>query len=128
LAGIFMDEDKAVAKLTPVLIEQLHGEAVRRAIRGMGESKLQEAGSWTLERAAGMLAGEQEVLAWLQEQAVRLLNPELRLEQLERFDLGDWLIRHEAAWTGWAESAVNTGFGLLERHMERLVAAIELPK
>ena len=127
LAGIFMDEDKVAAKLTPALIEQLHGEAVKRTLRGMVEKKLREAGDWSLERAAGMFAGEEEPLAWLQAQADKLLNPELRLEQLERIDLGGWLLRNEAVWTGWAQAGLDAAFGLLERNLERLVAALDLP-
>jgi len=128
LAGIFVDEDKAAAKLTEVLAEQLEGGELREMVRTFIANKLAEAGGWTLEQAAARLSGEENPLPWLKEQASRLLRLEERLDKFEKLDVGELLIRHEAVWAEALRTAVGAAFDLLDRRLETVVAALELPR
>jgi len=128
LAGIFMDEDKVVARLTPVLVEQLQGDTVRKAIRGMIAKQLRDAGAWTLEEAAARLSGSDEPLAWLKEKAGEILRLESRADDLEETNISGWLSRNESTWERWLQGAAAAAFELLERSMGQIVEAIELPR
>jgi uncharacterized membrane protein YheB (UPF0754 family) len=128
LAGIFMDEDKVVARLTPVLVEQLGGSTVRSAIRGLIGKQLTEAGDWTLEQAALKLSGSEDPLEWLKGKADAILRLESRMDALEELNISSWLSRNEATWERWLEGAAAAAFELLERNMNRIVDAIELPR
>ncbi|REJ14578.1 MAG: DUF445 domain-containing protein [Paenibacillaceae bacterium] len=128
LAGIFVDEDKAAAKLTEVLVEQLESGALREMMRTFIAKKLAEAGDWTLEQAAARLSGEENPLPWLKEQALRLLRLEERIGELEKTDVGELLIRHERAWGEALRTIVGAAFDLLDRRLETVVAAFELPQ
>jgi uncharacterized membrane protein YheB (UPF0754 family) len=128
LAGIFMDEDKVVARLTPVLVEQLGGSTVRSAIRGLIGKQLTEAGDWSLEQAAQKLSGSENPLEWLKEKADAILQLESRMDSLEELNVSSWIDRNEATWERWLEGAAAAAFELLERNMSRIVEAIELPR
>jgi len=128
LAGIFVDEDKAAAKLTEVLVEQLESGTVREMVRSFVAKQIAEAGGWTLEQAAARLSGEAHPLPWLKEQAARLLRLEERIVGLEQADIGGLLTRHEAAWSGALRTIVGAAFELLDRRLESVVAALELPQ
>jgi len=128
LAGIFVDEDKAAAKLTEVLVEQLESGALREMMRTFIAKKLAEAGDWTLEQAAARLSGEENPLPWLKEQALRLLRLEERIGELEKANVGELLIRHERAWGEALRTIVGAAFDLLDRRLETVVAAFELPQ
>jgi len=127
-AGIFVDTDKAAAKLAELLVEQLEGGTIRDMVRTFIAKKLEEAGGWTLERAAARLSGEDDPLPWLKEQALAFLRLEERIRELEKLDVGGLLIRHEAAWSEALRKAVGTAFDLLDRRLETVVAALELPQ
>jgi len=128
LAGIFVDEDKAAAKLTEVLVEQLESGALREMMRTFIAKKLAEAGDWTLEQAAARLSGEENPLPWLKEQALRLLRLEERIGELEKANVGELLIRHESVWGEALRTIVGAAFDLLDRRLETVVAAFELPQ
>jgi uncharacterized membrane protein YheB (UPF0754 family) len=128
LAGLFVDVDKAAAKLTEVLADQLEGGALRETLRAFIAKKLAEAGEWTLGQAAARLSGEENPLPWLKERAVRLLRLEERIGELEKLDVGGLLLRHETAWTEALRTIVGAAFDLLDRRLETVVAALELPR
>lgn len=128
LAGIFVDEDKAAAKLTEVLVEQLDSGVVREMMRTFIAKKLEEAGGWTLGEAAARLSGEENPLPWLKERAMSLLRLEERIRDLEKMDVGSLLLRHESAWSEALRTVVGAAFDLLDRRLETVVAALELPR
>lgn len=127
LAGIFVDEEKAAQRLTEFLVEQLSGGTLRDTVRAFIAGQLQAAGQWTLEQAAARLSGEDDPLPWLQERALGMLRLEGRIRQLETFDLGGWLIRNEPLWMAAVRRGVGMAFDLLDRRLESIVAAVELP-
>ena len=128
LAGIFVDSEKAAAKLGDLLVEQLEGGAVRKIAQSFIAKKLTDAGSWTLEEAIARLSGEDDPLPWLKNQALSLLRLEERIPNLVKTDIGGLLIRHESAWSGMLQTVVDAGFELLDRRLEAVVAALELPR
>jgi len=128
LAGIFVDADKAAEKLGEVLAGQLESGSVRGIVRNFIEKKLAEAGNWTLGEAAARLAGTDDPLPWLKEQARRLLRLEEPIAGLEKLDVGGLLIRHEPAWSEALRVVAGAAFELLDRRLEAVVAALELPQ
>jgi len=128
LAGIFVDEEKAAAKLAEVLVEQLDGGAVREVVRNFIAKKLAEAGEWTLGQAAARLLGNEDPLPWLKERALGLLRLDERIGRLEQLDVGALLLRHEAAWSEALRTIVGAAFDLLDRRLESVVDALELPE
>jgi len=128
LAGIFVDEEKAAAKLAEVLVEQLDGGAVREVVRNFIAKKLAEAGEWTLGQAAAWLSGKEDPLPWLKERALGLLRLDERIGRLEQLDVGALLLRHESAWSEALRTIVGAAFDLLDRRLESVVDALELPE
>jgi len=128
LAGIFVDEEKAAAKLAEVLVEQLDGGAVREVVRNFIAKKLAEAGEWTLGQAAARLLGNEDPLPWLKERALGLLRLDERIGRLEQLDVGALLLRHESAWSEALRTIVGAAFDLLDRRLESVVDALELPE
>ncbi|GGG26546.1 DUF445 domain-containing protein [Paenibacillus abyssi] len=128
LAGMFMDEDKLLSRLTPVLLEQLDSEHVRQAVRGMIAKQLSSAGDWTLEEAVSKLSSGEPSLIWLKSKAGAALRFEEWLGQLEQFDISRWLRENNVLWHGWLRSALHAGIGLLDRNMHTIIEAISLPK
>jgi len=111
-----------------VLVEQLESGALREMMRTFIAKKLAEAGDWTLEQAAARLSGEENPLPWLKEQALRLLRLEERIGELEKANVGELLIRHESVWGEALRTIVGAAFDLLDRRLETVVAAFELPQ
>lgn len=128
LAGLFVDADKAAANLAGMLAEQLEGGALRKTLRTFVAKKLAEAGDWTLGQAAARLSGEENPLPWLKERAMRLIRLEERFGELEKLDVGGLLLRHESAWSEALRTIVGAAFDLLDRRLETVVAAFELPR
>jgi len=128
LAGIFMDEDKTVQRLTPFLIEQLGSDTVRGAIRGMIGRQIREAAGWTVEEAVSRAAGGQDPLQWLKIKAGTALRFEEWFGELEQDAIGRRLLRYEHVWTEWVKRGVDGGLGLLGRQMPAIVRALSLPK
>ncbi|PZD94255.1 DUF445 domain-containing protein [Paenibacillus sambharensis] len=127
LAGIFMDEDKMIERLTPILLEQLGGETVRTAIRGMIAKQLEAAGGWTLEQTVSRFAAGEEPLVWMKLKLDAVLRLEERFEQLEAYDISQWLLRNEDLWRKWVQTVLGASFNLLNRNMHTIIEAIELP-
>ncbi|WP_235439841.1 DUF445 family protein [Paenibacillus sp. DMB20] len=61
MAAIFVDEDKLVQKLTPMLIGQLEGEQVRKTIASVVSGKLEQYGEMPF---AGLMEAPRESLPW----------------------------------------------------------------
>jgi len=128
LAGIFVDEDKLVARMTPMLVEQLHSESVRQAIRNMIGGVLDKAGGWTAEEAVQKLSDREDALGWLQEGAERYVRPERWIAALEQADIGGWLANNREQWRPAIHRAMGTVFELLTRNIHRVLEAVQLPK
>ncbi|XEC96454.1 DUF445 family protein [Paenibacillus tarimensis] len=128
LAGIFMDEDKMLQRLTPVLLEQLDSATVRNAVRGMIEKQLRQAGEWTLEDTIARISGDEAPLDWLKRKAEELLRFGEWLDRVERADISQWLKEHEELWQRWLRRLIAGGLDLAEKNMHRIIEAIALPK
>jgi uncharacterized membrane protein YheB (UPF0754 family) len=67
MAVIFVDEDKLVQKLRPLLIAQLDSPALRQTIASLLERKLDELGQIPVREALTWVSGADEPLEWLKE-------------------------------------------------------------
>lgn len=128
LAGFFLDEDKLVVKVKGVLLQSLASETVSGRIYDALERQLASWEKMSLAEVISKLAEDEHPKQWSEHHIQRLLPLE---EWLRNF--GEWRISaliHEfhdpitrmipvlATWT------VNT----LEKNMQHLVAAVELPR
>lgn len=126
MAAIFVDEDKLVQKLTPVLIGQLEGERVRATIAELIAGKLEEYGELPFSRLLQAAAGEPAL-----DCVVRKLEETVPWEEwiirLENARIADWLEPRlpelEEAVPGW----VDKGLQLLENAVPSAVKAVNLP-
>jgi uncharacterized membrane protein YheB (UPF0754 family) len=128
LAAMFVDEDKLVSRLTPVLVEQLEGENVRGALRSMIRRQIDAAGERTLEQLAAIVSGEEEPLPWLARKLEEALPLERLFEAAERIDVSCWLRDNRPLWQGWLKRLVNTAGDLLVKHMRTIIQALSLPQ
>lgn len=128
LAAMFVDEDKLVSRLTPVLVEQLEGETVRGALRNMIRRQIDAAGARTLEQLASMLSGEEEPLPWLAAKLEETLPLHRWFEAAERIDISRWLQDNRLLWQSWLRRFIHTAGDLLVKHMRTIVEALSLPQ
>lgn len=128
LAGIFVDEDKLVARLTPFLAAQLESPVVRAQVAGMIASKLKELGALPLSEALASVAGDVPAERWIQ----RWIRDELPwttwAERIEQFPAGEWLSQRLEWRNRLISRIVNEGLDLISRAAPRIVAAVRLPE
>jgi uncharacterized membrane protein YheB (UPF0754 family) len=128
LAGIFMDEDKLVAKLTPFLSAHLESPAVRAQVAGFIAGKAAELGTMTLSEALAHVsaeeAPEQMVQRWIRD---TLPWTEIA-DRFERFPVGEWLSQRLEWRDRWISQVVNAGLDALGREAPRIIAAVRLPE
>jgi len=128
IAGIFMDEDKLVAKLTPMLVEQLYTDQVRQTVQGMIQGLLSKGGEMSVEDAVRMLSDREDALQWLQQSAEAYLRTERWIEMAEEWDVGEWLANNRERWQSGVSRLTASGLELLARHIHRVLEAAQLPK
>lgn len=128
LAGIFVDEDKLVARLTPFLTQQLESPEVRRQVAGIVAGRLLALGDRTLEQALGAVSKEEAP-----EQYIRgLIRDKLPwadwADKADKFPIGEWMSRREETWHSWLARTVEGALELAGRQAHRLIEAIRLPE
>ena len=129
LAGIFVDEDKWIARLTPFLLQQLDGPTIRSQAAEMIGKQLSELGGKTLdeawlELAAGAGSLEGFIRRWMREQ----LPWADWVGRIDKFPLGEWLGSRVDARDRWLERIVLTGLDGIGRLAPGMIAAIRLPE
>ena len=114
MASIFVDEDKLVQKMTPVLIQQLEGEKVRKTISDIISGKLSQYG----EMPIGDLiehASDEPGLAWL----TRTLDDKLPwskwIQRIELLRVGEAIGPRMPAIEAALPGMLDKGLGFLER-------------
>jgi len=129
LAGIFVDEDKLVSRLTPYLLQQLDSPALRGQLAEMLGSRLRELGGKSLDAAwAEFVSGEDgpevAVGRWIREK----LPWAQWADRIERFPVGEWLAARQEDRDRWLRRAVLFGLDSAERLMPSIMKAIRLPE
>lgn len=128
LAGIFMDEEKMSRKIRQIAIERLDTPLVRKEIDRFLGRKIGEWEQLSLEEVLQKTLGV-EGSAWLAAQADSVLNVEVWLDQALQWTWRELLSggRKEAVLdkVPWV---VEEGVGLISTYLERIVAALDLPK
>jgi uncharacterized membrane protein YheB (UPF0754 family) len=127
LAGIFVDEDKLVARLTPFLAEQLESAQVRAQISEWLSGQILEIGEMTLGEALGKMGlkgahPEQQAKQWIQNQ----LPWEQWAGKLEQLPVGRWLAEREETWQRWIQAAFDSALDLVSRYAPRMMEALQL--
>ena len=127
LAGIFLDEDRLVARLMPVLTDLLENEEVRAQFGGWVERLLAALGDMTLEEALGKIAKsdeppERQAKNWIENG----LPWKEWAEKLGQWPAGRWLAEREDTWRGWVEAASGAALDALMRHAPAIMETLGL--
>ncbi|UHA72422.1 DUF445 family protein [Paenibacillus sp. 481] len=130
MAAMFVDEDKLVSKMTPIIAEQLHSISVHTAVAQFIANKLQE---WGNQSPAELIRAftdqehtEQEPVDWLLEHLPALTRWTERVERLGDVRPTVWLGQVRHTWEPYVPRVVEVGLRLLDNNLERLVAVVNL--
>lgn len=118
MAALFVDEDKLVRKLTPVLLQSLHGKELRGKLVAILMDKLDALG----EKETGeliQLLTDRDALEWLSEQSERL-PIESWIQSIEASELG----RLAAPWKEKADSWIPALTGRLIQLVVGILPAV----
>lgn len=129
LAGIFVDEDKLISRLTPFLLKQLDSPAVRGQVAGMIGHKLLELGGKSLDEAWAEIASRDEPLGAAARRWIREKLPWAEWTgRADRFPIGEWLEERKDARDEWLQRFVHAGLDWAGRLAPNIIAAIRLPE
>lgn len=129
MAAIFVDEDKLVTKMTPILIEQLRSPKVRAAVASFMLTKL---GEWLQEtpsqlvRTWAELPEEANSLDYIVGHAAEFIQWSKQIDRLGAVQPGQFVGKYESVWKEYVPSVVNAAFGLLDRNLDFIVRAARL--
>jgi uncharacterized membrane protein YheB (UPF0754 family) len=127
MATMFMDEEKLVQKMTPVLVEQLESEQVRGAVSQFIERKMDEITSLPLEQVFRTVTGEDGV-AWLSRQAQNVLQWKHWVEKIEEMQVSSLVSRYEERLIAYVPRGVQQLLTILQRMIPNIMKAIQLPQ
>jgi uncharacterized membrane protein YheB (UPF0754 family) len=126
LAGIFMDEHKFSAKIRRIAVEQLQSPHVRAVIADMIRKQAAALEGVTLDEALAKLTGR-DGWTWLSDSARRMIESGGWLDTLLNTPVSQ--LRPQAEWLdARVEAAVSFLLNMIQRRMEAIVAALNLPK
>lgn len=127
MASIFVDEDKLVQKMTPVLIQQLEGEKVRKTITDIISGKLSHYGEMPIGDIIEH-ASDEPGLAWL----TRTLDDKLPwstwIQRIELLRVGEAIGPRMPAIEAALPGMLDKGLGFLERSIPGAMKAVNLPQ
>ncbi|TQR45090.1 DUF445 family protein [Paenibacillus popilliae] len=129
MAAIFVDEDKLVTKMMPVLVEQLRSPKVRATVAGFILSKL---GEWLQETPAQIVRSwtdipeETNSLDFIVSQAAAMIQWPKRIDRLGEIQPAHLVGKYKAVWSGYIPRAVEAAFALLDRNLDAIVRAARL--
>ncbi|MEX3615070.1 DUF445 domain-containing protein [Paenibacillus glucanolyticus] len=127
MASIFVDEDKLIQKLTPMLIQQLEGDQVRKTITDIISGKLSYYGDMPLGEVIEHATGEPG-LTWIE----RTLDDKLPwakwIQQIENLRVADVIGTRMPAIEAALPGLLDKALGFLERGVPVVMKAVNLPQ
>lgn len=126
MAAIFVDEDKLVQKLTPMLIGQLEGEKVRNTIVSIVSSKLEQYGAMSLGSVVQAAAGE-PALDFVTRRLEQSIPWEAWIQHLEEIRLTDLITPKLPAIEAALPNLIDKGLGMLGEAVPAAMKAVDLP-
>jgi uncharacterized membrane protein YheB (UPF0754 family) len=128
LAGIFLDEEKLVARLTPFLAEQLESEQVRSQAAAMLAKRLEEWGERTLDEALAPLAKDESADVLLERWVRTSLPWSDWAGRLERFPIGERFLERREEWEKRLLWTVDRFLDAIGSRAHALIKAVRLPE
>lgn len=126
MAAIFVDEDKLVQKLTPMLISQLEGEKIRQTIVSVVSGKLEQYGEMPLGKLVQAAVGETGQ-AFITRKIEESIPWTTWIEQLESIRLSDLVKPRLATLESALPKWVDKGLRVLEDAVPSAMKAVNLP-
>lgn len=127
MASIFVDEDKLIQKLTPMLIQQLEGEKVRQTITKIIFGKINQYGEMPLGDVIENAAGEPG-LEWINRTLDDKLPWSKWLQRIEDLRLAEVIGPRVPAIEAALPGLLDKGLGFLERSIPAAMKAVNLPQ
>lgn len=125
MAAIFVDEDKLVRKLTPVLLRTLHGRELEGQLVALISDKLEQFGEQQLGELLELIT-EREPLVWLNEQGERL-PVESWIRSLEQLEVGQLISPWKEKADRWIPSITGKAIELIGGLLPAAFQAVQLP-
>ncbi|WP_106766408.1 DUF445 family protein [Paenibacillus faecalis] len=125
MAAIFVDEDKLVQKMTPMLIGQLEGNKVRQTIASVVSYKLEQYGEMSLGRVVQAAAGE-PALDLIQRRLEQSIPWKEWIDHLEKIRLADLVTPRLPAVERMLPGLMEKGLRMLEDAVPGAVRAVDL--
>lgn len=126
MAAIFVDEDKLVQKMTPMLISQLEGEKIRQTIVSVVSGKLEQYGEMPLGNVVQTAVGEPS-LAFITRKMEQSIPWATWIERLENIRLTDVITPRLPAIEAALPDLVGKGLRILEEAIPSAMKAVNLP-
>ncbi|GAB6926653.1 DUF445 family protein [Paenibacillus sp. JCM 10914] len=127
MAAIFVDEDKMVQKMTPMLIQQLEGDKIRATVTKVIAGKLEEYGDMPLHDLIESMSREPG-LDWVQRILEERIPWSQWLHQLTDLRLSEILAPRMPAIEAALPRYLDQGLRLLERTIPATLQAVNLPE
>lgn len=125
MAAIFVDEDKVVRKLTPVLLRTLHGQELRGQLTVLIRDKLELFGEQQIDELLELML-EREPLEWLNDQLERL-PMETWIRSIEHMEAGQLITPLRATADVWIPSITGKSIEIISRLLPVAFQAVQLP-
>ncbi|WP_028594224.1 DUF445 family protein [Paenibacillus assamensis] len=129
MAAIFVDEDKLVSRMIPILAEQLKSSDVRRTVARIVERKLEE---WMVKTPAELvheLSGQTDMdkpELWVVERLNDVIPFAHLTQRLADMRPADWVQGYRQVWEPFIPRIVQFGVNKLDQHLDQLVKSIGL--
>lgn len=127
LAGIFMDEDKMVIKVKIALSRQLESPSIQQVLARFIESKIEQFAMMSITDVLQMIVEEQDPRDWAMDRIDHWLPVEGWLDEWLDRRISDLFISRQDWLLEKTPQAVNFVIGLLVKHADKMIAAIDLP-
>ncbi|MCR8843677.1 DUF445 family protein [Paenibacillus sp. SC116] len=129
MAAIFVDEDKLVSRMIPLLAEQLKSSDVRRTVARIVERKLDEWMDKTPAELVQELSGETEndkPELWVAERLNDVIPFAHLAQRLADLRPADWIQGYRQVWEPFIPRIVQFGVNKLDQHLDQLIKSIGL--
>lgn len=126
MAVIFVDEDKLVQKLQPLLISQLESPAIRQMVSVRIAAKLDELGERSLAEMVQWMSGEAGPSAWIEEKLSQL-PWERWLNQLADQRISTILHPYRDSLIAAMPRMIEAALRYVSSQMDRIIRSLQLP-
>ena len=124
MAALFIDEDKIVKQITPVLLTQLKSKSFTDFLEKMLNQQIDKLGQVSLGELMHCIT-EEEAKAWISQRLISLLS---RSEEIENLKISDIVAPFSVGLINSVPHLTKQALTFLQKHLEAIFSAIDLTK